>query len=259
MKVLFFDIETSPILANVWSLWSEARDFKFVDVDWYVLSWSAKWLGKKKVTTKALLDYDTYKKDRTDDKELLKEIWKLLDEADIVCAHNGIKFDVKKLNTRFITQGMNPPSPYKIIDTLKEAKACFRFSSNRLDTIAQILGVGRKVEHSGFQLWRDCLDGKRKAWRLMKKYNSMDVVILEKIYLKMLPYIKNHPNVNLDNNLDNLSCNTCGSHHIIRQGYAYTNVSKFARYKCKDCGKWGRTRINELEKYKRNNILCNIS
>lgn len=259
MNILIFDIETSPLLANIWSLWTEVRDFKFVDVDWYILSWSAKWLHSNKVTTKALPDYKTYKKDPTNDIELLKDIWQLLDEADIVIGHNAKKFDCKKLNTRFIMHGMKPPSPYKIIDTLCVAKAHFSFTSNRLDSIGKILGVGSKVQHSGFSLWKDCINGDRKAWKKMKEYNQQDVVLLEKVYLKLLPYIKNHPNINLNHDIDQLYCTACGSSNVHRRGYVYTNVSKFAQYRCLNCGKWSRARLNVLDKEEKRNILCNIS
>lgn len=258
MKILLFDIETSPILANVWSLWSEARDFKFVDMDWHLLSWSAKWLHDKKVMTKGLPDYEDYSKDPRNDKELVQDLWNLLDEADIVIGHNSAKFDIKKLNARFIFHGMTPPSNYKSVDTLKVAKDNFNFTSNRLDAIGRILGVGHKAETGGFELWSNCLQGKPQAWKKMKEYNKQDVLLLEKVYLRMLPYIKNHPNVNLASSIDQPRCPCCGSEHLVRRGYAYTALGKFARLCCSKCGKWSRTRVNELSKEQRAEIVSNI-
>jgi hypothetical protein len=259
MKILLFDIETSPIMANVWSLWSECKSMKMVDLDWYVLSWSAKWLDGKKITTKALPDYKkTYKKNPVDDSALLKDIWDLLDQADFVIGHNAQKFDVKKLNARFMLNGMLPPSPYRMIDTLKEAKAHFAFTSNKLDSLGELLGCGRKVEHEGFELWRKCMNGDLKAWKNMCKYNEQDVILLEKVYLKLRPFMKNHPNVNLDGKVSKCKCPACGSSNLIKRGYAYTNASKFARLRCKDCGKWSREKITQLNKGQRKNIIANI-
>ena len=259
MKILLFDIETAPILANVWSLWSEARDMKFVDMDWYVLSWSAKWLDQKKITTKALPDYPNYKKDRTDDSALVSDIWTLLDEADIVIGHNAQKFDVRKLNARFIVNGKNPPSPFKTIDTLKAARAYFKFSSNKLDGLGRILGLGCKVQHEGFQLWKDCMAGKRSAWKIMKKYNEQDVILLEDVYLKLRPYIRNHPNISLDKkNIKSSMCPSCGSTNLHKRGYAYTNIGKYSRLCCQDCGKWSKERFNEMSKSNKPNIIANI-
>lgn len=259
MKILLFDIETSPILANIWGLWNETRDFKFVDVDWYVLSWSAKWLDEKTVVTQSLPDYPNYKKDRQDDSALLKEIWDLLDEADIVVGHNARKFDVKKLNARFLINGMLPPSPYRMIDTLTAAKAHFAFTQNRLGTLGELLGVGDKAETGGFQLWRDCMNGKMSAWKKMCAYNKQDVILLEKVYLKLRPFIKNHPNVAIDNaSLTSCACPACGSTNLVKRGYAYTNSSKFGRFRCKDCGKWSRNKINTIPKATRKCINANV-
>ena len=259
MKVLLFDIETSPMMAYIWSLWDETRSMEKVENDWYVMAWSAKWLGDKKIMVKSLPDYpSTYKKNAEDDKELLVEIRDLLDEADIVIGHNSIKFDSRKLNARFIMNGIDLPSPYRQIDTLREAKAHFCFSSNKLNDLGIALGVGKKVDTGGFELWRDCLNQKKKAWTLMKQYNKQDVDLLEKVYLKLRPYMKNHPNVSLDNLNDDPTCTACGSTNLHRRGYAYTNVSKFARLQCQDCGKWSRSRVSELTKTERKNIISNI-
>lgn len=259
MKILLFDIETSPILANVWGLWNEVRDMKFVEVDWYVLTWSAKWLDSNKTITKALPDYPkTFKADQQDDSALLKDMWKLLDEADMVVGHNAAKFDVKKLNARFLINGMTPPSPYRMIDTLKHAKANFAFTSNRLDALGELLGVGRKVDTGGFELWRGCINNDKKCWKKMCKYNEQDVLLLEKVYLKLRPFMKNHPNVALDGNNKSMACPACGSANLVKRGYAYTNTSKFGRYRCKDCGKWSRDKINDIPSHKRKNIASNI-
>lgn len=258
MKILLFDIETSPMLSYIWSLWDETRSMEKVENDWYVMSWSAKWLGDKKTIVKALPDYPSYKKDKQNDKLLLKDLWDLLDEADIVIGHNSMKFDCRKVNARFLSHNMTPPSPYRSIDTLKQAKAHFNFTSNKLNDLGVALGVGKKIPTGGFELWRGCLNDNRKSWALMKKYNKQDVDLLEKIYLKMRPYMKNHPNISLDDVDDRIRCPACGSYNIQRRGYSYTNSSKFARLHCEECGKWSRAKINEIDKGDRKNIAANI-
>jgi hypothetical protein len=145
-----------------------------------------------------------------------------------------------------------------MIDTLKEAKAHFAFTSNKLDSLGELLGCGRKVEHEGFELWRKCMNGDLKAWKNMCKYNEQDVILLEKVYLKLRPFMKNHPNVNLDGKVSKCKCPACGSSNLIKRGYAYTNASKFARLRCKDCGKWSREKITQLNKGQRKNIIANI-
>lgn len=258
MKILLFDIETSPILANIWSLWSEAKDMKFVDIDWHLLSFSAKWLDEKTTITKTLTDYPSYKKDSRDDRSLLLDLWTLLDQADIVVTHNGIKYDNRKINSRFIQHGILPPSPYRMVDTLQVAKAYFSFTSNRLDALGQLLGVGRKVDTGGFELWRGCMSGDMKSWEKMRRYNKQDVLLLEKVYLKLLPYMQKHPNVAVSGEIDSTQCPCCGSNKMIKRGFSYTNLGKYSRYRCGGCGKWSRGRSNLLDKDVRANLVSNF-
>ena len=192
--------------------------------------------------TKGLPDYPGYKKGSEDDRKLVKELWHLLDKAEIVIAQNGDAFDLKKINTRFAYYGMPPPSPYRTVDTLKVARRYFAFNSNKLDYLGEYLGLGRKIKHEGFELWKRCIDGDLKAWKQMKAYNRQDVVLLEKVYLHLLPWIKNHPN--LDNYSDTTVCPKCGSKELQRRGYQFNQTTKYARIQCKNCGGWSRSPVN---------------
>lgn len=197
----------------------------------YMLSWSAKWLGGKQIT-RGLDDYKGYKPDNHDDKSLVKELYDLIEQADIVIAHNGDRFDVKKMNVRFITHDLPPPDPYKTIDTLKVARKYFAFNSNKLDDLGEFLKVGRKVKHHGFDLWLGCEKGDPTSWQLMKKYNKQDVILLEQIYLKLRPWITNHPHF-IDEIVD---CPNCNSNHLLKRGFGLNRLGKYQRYQCLSCG-----------------------
>lgn len=235
-KILIFDIETCPLLSYTWGLWEQ----NVIDVknNWYMLSFSAKWLGEKKITTKGLIDYKSFKKDMENDKELVEDLWKLMDEADVVIAHNGKAFDVKKSNARFIAHGLTPPSGYKIIDTMLVARRYFKFDSNSLKNLAKYLKVGQKMETGGFQLWKDCMIGEKKAWKKMLRYNKQDVIVLEDVYLKLRPWMTtDHPNINvLSGRLE--ACPICGSNHLQKRGFSITRISRKQRYQCQSCAGW---------------------
>lgn len=262
-RILILDIETAPLSAYVWSLWKEARSTEFINNDWFMLSWAAKWYGDKKCMSDSLANYGKDFVKREDDTPILSSLVALLDEADIVVAHNGKAFDIPKINTRLIMNGILPPSPYKMVDTLKVLKKNFKFTSNRLDFVAQqLLGVGKDAhkEFSGFELWRACLNGDKKAWKEMVKYNEKDVEILEGVYARLLPWIDSHPNVALINGDTNeLHCRNCGSGHINFRGYAYTGVGKYRRYVCRECGGWGRERFTELSREESRGVLTSVS
>ena len=248
-RILLFDVENAPNIAYTWALYQDINSMKFIKENWFMMCWCAKWLGDKKVHSSALPDFDYYKKHPKCDRLIMKALRKLLDEADIVIAHNGARFDVRKANARFIVHGIEPPSPYRIIDTLKEARKHFMFTSNRLDDLGRILGVGRKIATGGFELWVECLEGNKTAWNKMVKYCKQDVLLLERVYKKLLPYMTSHPNLSIYLSKQFAVCGSCGSGNIMKNGHVYTQASKYQRYKCKDCYSSGRyvTNVNKKD------------
>lgn len=237
MKRLLVDIETAPNTAHVWGLFKQNISISQIMDSSYVMCWSAKWYGENDIY------FDSVNK--SSPTRMLKRIHKLLDEADAVIHYNGSRFDIPTLNKEFLIYNINPPATYKQIDLLQVAKNQFRFPSNKLDYVAQALGLGSKHKHAGHELWVKCMAGDKEAWRIMEQYNKQDVVLLEKVYDKMLPWIKNHPNVALYDESDDLVCTNCGSKHLKRRGYSYTSVGKYQRYVCEDCGTWMRGRKSE--------------
>lgn len=204
----------------------------------YMLSFSWKWLGEKSVHAFCLPDFPGYKKNKQDDSKLLEKLWEMMDEADIIVAHNGDRFDIKKTNARFIINGMGPPSPCKTIDTLKIARASFGFDSNKLNDLAKYLKIGGKIPHTGMHLWLGCMNGDPASWKVMRKYNKHDVSLLEQVYLKIRPWAKNHPNLNTFSH--SIACPTCQSENTQRRGEDRTLKRTYQRYHCQDCRRWFR-------------------
>jgi uncharacterized protein YprB with RNaseH-like and TPR domain len=196
----------------------------------YVLCWAAKWYGDESVM------FDSVH--RSKPKSMLNRIYKLINEADAIVHYNGTKFDMPTLNKEFLLHDLLPPSPYKQIDLLQTARRQFRFPSNKLDYIAKALGLGSKTHHKGHQLWIDCMAKQQEAWDVMEEYNKNDVVLLEKVYEKLKPWIKGHPNQGVYEG--ELCCPNCASRSYKRSGWAHTNSYKYQRFCCKDCGTWFR-------------------
>ena len=199
------------------------------------MCWSAKWLGEDEVSFSSI--YDTSRK------TMIKRIWKLINEADAVVHYNGSKFDMPTLNKEFLLHNLLPPSPVKQIDLLRTTRQQFKFPSNKLDYIAQTLGLGNKVKHTGHQLWIDCMNKDPAAWELMKEYNINDVILLENVYNKLRPWIKNHPNVGVHDS-NPLVCPTCGGHHYQSRGTVVAKTTKYRRFCCTDCGSWFRGHLS---------------
>lgn len=235
MKILLLDIETSPNLAHVWGVWQQNIGLPQLLESSRTICYSAKWLGENEVVFDSVMN--------NSHKKMLKGIHTLMDEADAIVHYNGTKFDVPTLNKEFLLAGMPPPSPAKNIDLLQVAKKQFRFVSNKLDYVAQQLKLGKKTSHEGHELWVKCLAKDKEAWAKMEEYNRNDVVLLEKVYYKFLPWIKQH--INYSAVLGERVCPNCGSERLQSRGFGYTRLGKYRRYQCTSCGHWSRGNKNE--------------
>lgn len=233
MKLLLLDIETAPHLATVWGLWQQNVATNQIIEAGYTLSWAAKWHGEKGVKFDSVF--------HSKPKQMISRIHRLLSEADAVAHYNGSKFDIPTLNKEFLLHGMDPPAPYAQIDLLKTARQRFRLASNKLDYVAQTLGLGKKTHHKGHELWLGCMNNDPASWRVMERYNKNDVVLLEKVYNRLLPWIKGHPSMAVHDR--DVVCPHCGSGDLQARGTYKTKVSEYQRYQCKGCGSWFRDNV----------------
>ena len=249
-RILLLDIETSPTMAAVWRLWKENIGLEQINNDWFIMSYSAKWLKDSTV-------YYEDCRDTLDDIQLLINLHKLLSEADIVVCHN-VKFDIPKIKARMVLNNILPPKPFKTYCTLEAAKKNFNFTSNKLAYLSDKLSSTPKLSHEkypGFKLWAECLRGNQEAWDVMKEYNQVDVLALEDVYLKLKVWDDKHPNVDVYNDNEYSGCTSCGSSNISEKEYSYTNVGLYKQYQCKDCGKWMRSRYTLNTTAKRKALL----
>lgn len=249
-RILIFDVESAPTTAYVWGRFDQTVAQKQVIKEGYLLTYSAKWLGEDTIISNRITKYG-------DDSVLIKELAQLFDQADILIAHNALKFDVPLIKTRMLALGMNPPLPSKIVDTLRIAKAEFRFPSNSLDNIAAYLGLPRKMSHGGFELWTRCMNMEDDAFEEMLEYNVQDVVVLEQLYLRLRHRSKTHPNVALMEPSGVVRCVCCGSTDFFQTDKKFhTTTASYEMLICSDCGKVNRKRKNISEH--KQELLTNV-
>ena len=231
MNTLLLDIETAPNTAFVWGLFDQNVSHEQVKETSYVMCWSAKWLGN------LTMHFAFVRTQQCQRKPMLRKIHALLDAADIVVTYNGNKFDIPVLNREFIKHGLLPPSPYKQVDIYKVVRHVFRFDSNKMDSVLHDLDMGRKLKHKGFALWTECMDGDSLAWKKMTRYNMRDVKVLEKLYHRVRPWIRQHPQMTEEG----LCCTKCGSSWAQRRGVQLAVTRVYQRYCCRRCGGWFRS------------------
>lgn len=243
-RMLFYDIETAPLLSHLWSLWGSFTPAVMVEKESFMLSWAAKWEDEDKVMYGVLTRGEALAQDDT---RLVTELAELLREADRTVAHNGNRFDIPKINNRLLLNRLEPLSPPQTVDTLLLARKSFRLASNKLDYLAETLGFGNKIT-TDFDLWRRCYQGDEAALAEMLRYNKHDVVLLQKVYEELRPYVQGLPRLIDSDGRRGKFCPTCGSTEIERAGWHRTNASTFPRYRCTACRRYSRTRKTYVPK-----------
>lgn len=243
-KIILFDIETFPLISMNWGIYDQ-NALKVVR-PWEIASFAYKELNSKEVFCIKRSDF----KDSTD-KTVVKKLYQLFKSADILIAHNGDAFDIKKSKARFIKYNLKPLAPITSIDTKKLAKRSFNFTSNSLNDLGEYLGLGKKVQTGGFSLWDECMKNNPKSWALMEKYNKQDVVLLEKVYLKLRSW-SIVPDLNLWKlgNNDNLNgnCPRCGNKTLRSKGLRRLKTGTHRLLICQTCAGYARHRLSEREK-----------
>lgn len=256
-KILVLDIETAPMHGQLWDLWDQTLGLDQIEIDWHLMSWAAIWFDKP---TEIFYMDQRNQKDMHNDTKILKGMWNLLNECDIVLTQNGKKFDVPKLNAKFAEYGFGPTNVFRHFDTCQIAKKLFKFTSNKLEYLAKILKTKhQKLKHKkypGHEMWKECLKRNPDAWAEMEKYNKHDVLVTAEVFEKLRAW-DNSINFNVYQDDNSFVCN-CGSTELLKNGHHYSDVGKFQRYKCKQCGAPFKDRTNLLTKDKMKSLKVPI-
>lgn len=233
-KVLVLDVETMANKAWVWQLFDANVGLNQLIESGGIISWSAKFVDEPYTYFDSVW--------RNDKASMMLNLWNLMDEAAAVCGWNSNRFDIRHINAEFAQLGWGPPSPYKKIDLMQTVRRHMKFPSNKLDYVSQALGVGRKLETGGFELWTGVMSGDKKAQKLMEEYNVQDVLLTEEVYQKLRPWIA--PAINKSLELGHV-CPECGGVHLQARGYRYNATTKYQRWQCNDCHSWSQSIVGE--------------
>lgn len=231
MKILILDIETSP---NIVYSWRVGRKINLtpenIIKERAIICVSYKWDSDKKPKT-------IYWDDNQCDRKLLKELSKIIIKADEIVTQNGESFDLKWINGRLAFHSLDPLGPLTSSDTLRLARKVFYLNSFKLDYMGDFFKLGRKKETGGFQLWKDIMETNcPKALKKMGKYCEQDVMLLERIYEKILRY---NPSINKGRALtgDKESCPNCALASTQKWGIYTTRAGlRYQKYRCTTCG-----------------------
>jgi RNase P subunit RPR2 len=254
-KVLLLDTETAPLIVASWGIRKQHLNIEQIVSDSHLICWAGKWLFDPDVFGDCLTSEEAIAKN---DKRICQSLWDVMDEADIIIAHNGRSFDIPVINGRFfVNKFKSLPSPYEVIDTLDSSKKSMRLSSHKLDFINRISGLTVKLK-TDFQLWLDCMKGIPEKLLEMYTYCKNDTSILEETYMEMRPWIKAHPNMAFYVESDSLICPTCGCTEVEERGTYRTGVNEYIAFSCPKCGAQGRSRNTSTTLQKKKSIIVSL-
>ena len=232
-KRLYFDIETSPNIGFFWTAgYKQNIDYSNIIRERDIICICYKWEGKRQVYS---LQWDK----NQSDKRMLLDFMQVMKEADEMIGHNGDKFDLAWIRTRCLFHRIPMFPTYRTIDTLKASRSKFRFNSNRLNYIADYLGVGNK-HHTTFDLWRRIvLDKCESSMRKMVAYCKQDVKLLERVFTELAPHLEPKVHHGVLMGEDRGSCPHCGSLnlHFKRIRTTATGMLRYD-YECNGCKKY---------------------
>src|ERR1039457_4983382 len=214
-----FDVETSPNIVATFGLFNQNIGINQILTPSKVICWAAKFYDEKQVRFASTF--------HDGEETMVKQMHEILEQTESVITYNGNSFDLPQMARMFQSYDLKPPAPSRRIDLYRTVKSVFKFPSSKLDYVCQELGIGAKTAHAGMDLWLKCMENDTAAWNLMRQYNRNDVVLTEKLYDKLLPWIPNHPSESVDTGGD--VCPNCGSFDLQRRGFSTTKTAKYQR------------------------------
>lgn len=238
-KLLYLDIECSPLVVHSWSLRDLHIGLNQIVEDPRMIGVGLMWEGERKSTF-----YSEFHHGR---REMLEVVHAALDEADLVAGYNSQGFDVPWINGELAREGFLPPSPHKNIDLYRIAKKHFRFPSHKLQYVSTALGLPGKHETGGHSLWVKCMEGDAAAWAKMERYCNRDVTLLPKLLNKLRPWanglnfsLYEEPEIDPETGkpVAQYMCPGCVSPNVQRRGWAVKQTRRYRRYQCQACGLW---------------------
>lgn len=245
-KILYYDIETSPILAWTWRIGQNiniSHDQIYQHSPFGIICVCYKWAGDSKIHS---IDWGLKEQDT---EKLIKKFDKIYSQADIAIGHNGDNFDAKHINTHRLINRLDPVSWVQSEDTLKQVRKHFKLPSNKLDYLSHVL-LGEGKAPMGFQDWIDIVQHKKKkALDKMIKYCKRDVHLLEKVENIIAPYVEHKVNKSILKNGHKDGCPSCGEFDNQRYGFYTSRTGKYQKYKCNNCAHiWKDGSMIKLEK-----------
>lgn len=223
-KILLFDIEATNLDA----------DFGFAICVGY------RWYGEKKIYVPSVLDYPTaFGRDPTNDKYLMRDIHRVLSQADVIVGFYSKLFDLPWLMARMLHHGLPSLPAIPHVDLYFTARANLKIHSRRLANLIDFLNLKAEKTRLSGPVWVRAGAGHAPSIRYVVDHCWHDIDALDKTYTLLRPLVRLHPNVAGVYRVKELGvCRTCGKAKLHRRGYQLTRTNRKHRVQCMACGAW---------------------
>ena len=236
-RILFYDIETSPLRAWVWRMGDQTVRHNQLDTqyDKYGIICIAYCFNDGKPPKVIGWGYEEQSTEA-----VVAAFDEIIKTADITIGKNNRRFDVKHINAQRWFAGLPPMPNWATIDDDLESqmRKHFALPSQSLDYVSKIKGYGGKTKME-FQDWIDIVEKRKKAsYKKMLDYCKKDVSDTRSLWFDIEPYVT--PKINMAKYLGNqdgnyLRCKHCGSADVVKNGIAYTQAVPKQRFHCPQC------------------------
>jgi len=244
-KVLYWDVEVALKVGYFYNQWNTNIPASHIKHHSFLLSVAWMWEIDQKIHSVSLLDDPKrFKRDFRDDKFLARTMRDEINKADATVAHNGDRFDILELNGRLAKHGLKPTNNPIQLDTLKMAKAHFRYSGgNSLMNLCEFHDLDAVKGSCSIETWIAACEGDADAIKTVRIYNEGDIPPLRELYLIQRPFAPAKLNQNLFTTDD--VCPACGTtswkkngtQPEIEENTIYrTRITARQKWACKQCG-----------------------
>lgn len=241
-RVVFFDVENTGMRVEfeTYDLFKRGGHFvrhQDIKEPRRLFSFQAKPLGKKPIWH-SVTDEGGYE-------AMIRHMHEVLMDTDILVGWNSQKFDWSKAQHAFFLQGLDRvPEPHQV-DLMKVTRRFFDFESNSLAYVSRQLlpEEDAKIElaETPVKVLIDRVKaGDKTAGRLLKRYGLRDVVVLEEMWPRFLPYVRlphASPALAVTPDGDKV-CPTCASVDTEGRGSRRTLQGVYPRRFCRGCKSW---------------------
>lgn len=236
-KILFYDIETTPLQAWVWRPGKQVvyhgqlvkgQDSYGIICITYCFNDGKKakalvWDLKKQDTWRLVSEFD----------QIIKS-----EEPDVIIGKNSDRFDNKHLNTVRLMNDLSPfPEFMTMTDDLeKQMRKYFYLPSYTLDYFSEQMGLGGKIKME-MQDWIDIVtnnENAKKSLTKMVKYGKKDIEDTRALWEAVSKHCK--PKYNAATKLGGRACTNCGSEDIVKNGTRVRGKTMYQKFYCNNHG-----------------------